>query len=153
MSLKRTKELQEDDGKGVKTLQYLAMKPRPQPQNEQAKAGEAVQLPLSGLVNPKHPLVILSHEIQWQAFEEAFGVYYSELGRPGISTRLMVALHYLKYQHDLSDEAVVAQWLENPYWQYFSGMTFFEHELPLDPSSMTNWRKRIGETGAELLLT
>jgi transposase, IS5 family len=128
------------------------MKPRPSPQDEQAKASAVMHLPLNGLVNPKHPLVILSHEIQWQAFDEAFGVHYSELGRPGISTRLMVALHYLKYQHDLSDEAVVAQWLENPYWQYFSGMTFFEHELPLDPSSMTKWRKRIGEKGAELLL-
>jgi IS5 family transposase len=28
----------------------------------------------------------------------------------------MVALHYLKYQHDLSDEDVVALWIENPYW-------------------------------------
>jgi transposase, IS5 family len=128
------------------------MKPRPSRQDEQAKATEVIKLPLKGLVNPKHPLVILSHEIQWQAFDEAFGIHYSELGRPGISTRLMVALHYLKYQHDLSDEGVVAQWLENPYWQYFSGMTFFEHELPLDPSSMTKWRKRIGEKGAELLL-
>jgi transposase, IS5 family len=135
-----------------KTLQYLGMKPRPSPQDEQAKATEVITLSLKGLVNPKHPLVILSHEIQWQAFDEAFGIHYSELGRPGISTRLMVALHYLKYQHDLSDEGVVAQWLENPYWQYFSGMTFFEHELPLDPSSMTKWRKRIGEKGAELLL-
>jgi IS5 family transposase len=33
----------------------------------------------------------------------------------------MVALHYLKYQHDLSDEVVVASWVENPYWQHFSG--------------------------------
>ena len=34
--------------------------------------------------------------------------------RPGISTRLMVALHYLKYQQDLSDEDVVVLWVENP---------------------------------------
>jgi transposase, IS5 family len=103
-------------------------------------------------VNPHHPLVILAHEVKWQGFDEAFGANYSDLGRPAISTRLMVALHYLKYQHDLSDEAVVAQWLENPYWQYFSGMKYFEHDLPLDPSSMTKWRKRIGEQGAETLL-
>jgi hypothetical protein len=35
-------------------------------------------------------------------------------GAPGIDTRLMVALHYLKYQHDLSDEEVVARWTETP---------------------------------------
>ena len=31
-------------------------------------------------------------------------------------------------------------------------MKYFEHELPCDPSSMTRWRKRIGEAGAEELL-
>jgi transposase, IS5 family len=64
----------------------------------------------------------------------------------------MVALHYLKYQHDLSDEAAVARWVENPYWQHFSGRQFFEHEMPVDPSSMTRWRKRLGEAGAEAML-
>jgi IS5 family transposase len=64
----------------------------------------------------------------------------------------MVALHYLKYTYNLSDEDVVATWVENPYWQYFSGMRFFEHKLPINPSSMTRWRKRIGEAGAEELL-
>ncbi len=51
-------------------------------------------------------------------------------------TRLLVALHYLKYQHDLSDEAVVQQWVENPYWQYFSGEQFFQHEMPLIPPAL-----------------
>jgi IS5 family transposase len=71
---------------------------------------------------------------------------------PGIPTRLMVALHYLKYTLDLSDEQVVRGWVENPYWQYLSGEKFFQHELPIDPSSMTRWRQRIGEAGAEELL-
>jgi hypothetical protein len=31
-------------------------------------------------------------------------------------------------------------------------MKFFEHELPINPSSMTRWRKPIGEAGAEELL-
>ena len=64
----------------------------------------------------------------------------------------MVALHYLKYTHNLSDDDVVAGWVENPYWQYFSGMKWFEHKIPIHPSSMCRWRKRIGEAGAEQLL-
>ena len=64
----------------------------------------------------------------------------------------MVALHYLKYQLDLSDEDVVAAWVENPYWQHFSGMRHFQHRMPVDPSSMTRWRKRLGEAGAEQML-
>jgi IS5 family transposase len=78
--------------------------------------------------------------------------YHPTHGAPGISTRLMVALHYLKYQHDLSDENVVAHWVENPYWQHFSGERYFQHRVPIEPSSMTRWRQRLGEAGAEQML-
>ena len=106
------------------------------------------------VVNRQHSLVRLADEVDWARFGEAFGVTYAEgVGRPGVPTRLMVALHYLTYAFDLSDEQVLAGWLENPYWQYLSGMKFFEHRLPIDASSMTRWRKRIGEAGAQELLT
>ena len=88
----------------------------------------------------------------WKAFDEKFGVGYAEEGRPAVETRLMVALNYLKWTYDLSDEDVVAGWVENPYWQYLSGRQYFEHVMPIDPSSMTRWRKRIGVEGAEELL-
>jgi IS5 family transposase len=52
----------------------------------------------------------------------------------------------------LDDEEVVARWVENPHWQYFCGDTFFRHELPCHPTSLTRWRKRIGEAGCERLL-
>mgnify|MGYP001492475842 CR=1 FL=1 len=64
----------------------------------------------------------------------------------------MVALHYLKYTFNLSDEDVVEAWVENPYWQHFSGNQYFEHSKPIDPTSMTRFRNRIGEAGAEELL-
>jgi IS5 family transposase len=63
-----------------------------------------------------------------------------------------VALHYLKYRHDLSDDVVQAQWVENPNWQHFSGRQFFEHGLPIQPSSISRWRKRLGEARAEAML-
>ena len=63
-----------------------------------------------------------------------------------------MSLHYLKYTHDLSEEAVLRGWVENPYWQYLSGMEHFEHEPPIDPSSMSRWRRRVGQAGAEELL-
>jgi IS5 family transposase len=64
----------------------------------------------------------------------------------------MVALHYLKYQHDLSDDLTLELWVQNPYWQHFSGAHFFQHERPCDASSMTRWRNRLGTAGAELML-
>ena len=125
---------------------------RPKREQEQPQR-ELFQVELEQLIDLHHPLVRPGMCIDWTSFEQALGAtYHPTQGAPGISTRLMVALHYLKYQHDLSDEDVVAAWVENPYWQYFSGMRDFQHSMPIDPSSMTRWRKRVGEAGAEKML-
>jgi IS5 family transposase len=114
---------------------------------------ELFEVELERLIDPSHALVRLGLCIDWSSFEQTLGgTYHPSQGAPGISTRLMVALHYLKYQLDLSDEDVVAAWVENPYWQHFSGMKHFQHRMPIDPSSMTRWRKRLGEAGAEQML-
>lgn len=123
------------------------MKPR-----ANAQQGNEGQIELSKIIHQKHAMVKLADEINWQGFEKDFGELYSDKGRPGISTRLLVALHYLKYLYDLSDEDVVYGCLENPYWQYLSGMRYFQHDLACDPSSLSRWRKRIGEKGGEKLL-
>jgi len=47
--------------------------------------------------------------------------------------------------HDLSEEVLCARWLENPYYQFFCGELSFCHELPFDRSSLTHWRRRLGE--------
>ena len=127
------------------------MKPMQSPQ--QTNQHDLFRSELVNMINPGHPLVKLSKAVDWKRLEDVFGeTYCPDNGRPAISTRLMVALHYLKYSYDLSDEDVVQGWLENPYWQYLSGMKFFQHELPIHPSSMTRWRNRIGEAGGEELL-
>mmetsp|Transcript_482 Transcript_482/g.319 ORF Transcript_482/g.319 Transcript_482/m.319 type:complete len:451 (+) Transcript_482:653-2005(+) len=108
---------------------------------------------LMQIIDSGHELVKLAKAVDWDRMDEVFGkTYCPDKGRPGISTRLMVSLHYLKYTYNLSDEDVVSGWIENPYWQYLSGMRFFGHKPPINPSSMTRWRVRIGEAGAEELL-
>ena len=127
------------------------MKPKKPPQNNRQK--DLFRVELSRIIDSRHGLVKMANAVDWDRLDELFGsTYCPDNGRPGVSTRLMVALHYLKYTHNLSDEDVVSGWVENPYWQYFSGMKCFEHKPPIDPSSMTRWRKRIGEAGAEELL-
>jgi len=126
------------------------MRPKSEPEQPQR---ELLQMDLEQLIDMSHPLARLGVSIDWQSFEQTLGsTYHPSQGAPGISTRLMVALHYLKYQQDLSDEDVVAVWVENPYWQHFSGMRYFQHRMPIDPSSMTRWRKRLGDAGAEQML-
>ena len=127
------------------------MKPKISPQ--QNRQANLFRPELVSMINPSHSLVRLSKVVDWEKLDETFGESFCpEKGRPAISTRLMVALHYFKYTFDLSDEEVIQGWIENPYWQYFSGMKYFEHKMPIHPSSMTRWRKRIGDVGAEELL-
>jgi len=98
------------------------------------------------LLNPAHPLLKLAGQIDWAAFDDAFGELYCEdNGAPAKATRLMVGLHYLKHTFNESDESVVAKWVENPYWQAFCGYTHMQHKPPIHPTCMTKWRKRIGE--------
>ena len=79
------------------------MKPKP---NVRQAQRELFRVELEQLVDAGHPLVKLGQQINWAGFEERLGATYAVAnGAPGRSTRLLVALHYLKYQHDLSDEA------------------------------------------------
>lgn len=127
------------------------MKPKKSANKNRQK--DLFRVELLQIIDSAHSLVKLADVVDWNRLEEVFGsTYCPDNGRPAISTRLMVALHYLKYTHNLSDDDVVSGWVENPYWQHFSGMKWFEHKLPIHPSSMSRWRKRIGDAGAEQLL-
>jgi transposase, IS5 family len=111
------------------------------------------RIELQHLVDRRHPLVQLADQIQWSQFESAFApLFCADNGRSTCPVRLMVGLHSLKHTFDLSDEGTVAQWVENPYWQYFCGGKFFEHRLPIDPSSMSRRRGRLQEAGVEQML-
>ena len=111
------------------------------------------RIELQHLVDRLHPLVQLADQIQWSEFDSAFApLFCADNGRAACPVRLMVGLHYLKHTFDLSDEDAVAQWVENPYWQYFCGGKFFEHRLPINPSSMSRWRGRLKEAGVETML-
>ena len=112
------------------------------------------RLELTNMVDRRHELVRLAELIDWSVFDREFGAQFaSTTGRPALPTRLVTGLLYLKHAFALSDEEVVARWVENPYWQHFCGERYFQHELPCDPSSLVRWRQRIGEAGVEWLLT
>ena len=108
---------------------------------------------LENLIDTRHELVKLSELIDWEHFDAQWGEAFCEVGRPAIATRLIAGLHYLKHTYRLSDEQVVKRWSENPYWQYFCGEIYFQHELPVNPSSLTRWRQRLGDKGMEVLLS
>lgn len=124
----------------------------PKPRSD-VREQDLFRMELVNLIDQRHELVKLAALIDWPAFVEAWGPKFeSTTGRPALDTRLMASLLYLKHAFALSDEDVVPRWVENPYWQHFSGQCYFQHELPCDPSSLVRWRQRIGEEGCEWLL-
>lgn len=110
---------------------------------------------LSNQIKPNHPLKILADTISWSVIEEEYANLFEEGnkgGRPATPVRLVVGLLLLEYLNDLSDEAVCENWVENAYWQYFCGYDFLQWELPLDPSSLSRWRGRLGKERLEQIL-
>jgi IS5 family transposase len=108
---------------------------------------------LTDLINLSHPLVKLAQEVSWDKMEVEFQNLYSEQGRPSIPIRKIAGLLLLKEMFKESDESVVERWIENAYWQYFTGEEFFQTKQPFDPSEFVHFRKRLKEEGLEFLLS
>lgn len=108
--------------------------------------------PVKQFINLEHEICVLADKINWESATDDFKGYYKDFGRPSVPLRRMIGLILLKYMYNLSDESVVDRWMENPYWQYFTGEVNFQTCKPFDPSEFVHFRKRIGEEGAERLL-
>jgi len=107
---------------------------------------------LREMCNPKEPLYRLSEKIDWPSIENELSPLYADFGRPAKPIRLMVGLHLLKHMYNLGDETVVKAWVLNPYYQFFTGESVFQWKVPVEPSDMVHFRKRIGEKGIERIL-
>lgn len=107
---------------------------------------------LDTIINMSHPLVKLGKLIDWEGLSNHFGQFYQDKGRPGIPLRLIGGLHILKHMYGLSDEGVCERWVHDPYFQYFCGEAYFCHDFPIERSSMTHWRQRVGDKSLEKLL-
>lgn len=101
------------------------------------------------MLDSNDPLIALADTIHWELFEDSFEKYYSIEGRPAKPIRLMVGLLLLKQLKNLSDEEIIEQWKQNPYYQYFCGFHEFQIALPCHSTDLVYFRKRIGTEGVE----
>lgn len=100
------------------------------------------------------PLIQLSQAIPWSEFEDNFSKHYSkDIGAPSKPIRLMVGLLLLKQLENLSDEHLVLQFKQNPYYQVFCGLTAFSLDLPCDSTELVKFRNRIGKAGFEKIFS
>jgi IS5 family transposase len=109
---------------------------------------------LDNIISLQHPLARLADRIDWEAMNQWLGGYYEQavVGQPPKPTRLTAGLLDLKHVFALSDEVLIARWVEHPYYRYFCGETYFQHEPPIHPTSLTRYRQRLGAPGCEELL-
>ena len=114
---------------------------------------EMFKVPLKHFIKEEHELVLLSKKIDWDQLDKDLSIYYcDDNGRPAIPIRTIAGIILLRRMFDESDESILDRWVENPYWQYFCGEVYFQHELPFDRTELIKFRKRIGEKGSEQLL-
>jgi IS5 family transposase len=118
---------------------------------EATGSGDLFRARLDQIIDLKHELVRLADAIDWDWIDGEIAPLFSDKGRPGIATRFAIGLLLLKHIYGLSDEDVCARWVENPYFQHFTGEEFFRHAFPHERSDLSHWRKRIGDK-LELLL-
>lgn len=114
---------------------------------------ELFRTPLQHFIKKDHELVLLSRKINWEQLESDLSIHYCEdNGRPSVPIRLITGILVLKRMFNESDESVLERWAENPYWQYFCGEVYFNHQAPFDRTELIKFRKRVGEKGCEQIL-
>ncbi|MCD6475128.1 MAG: IS5 family transposase [Anaerolineaceae bacterium] len=88
----------------------------------------------------------LSEVIPWDEFAKAYCQNMSsKRGRPAKAARLVIGAVIIKHKLCLSDEETIDQIRENPYLQYFVGLTTFQTKSPFVPSLFVEIRRRMGD--------
>ncbi|MDH3324653.1 MAG: IS5 family transposase [Candidatus Peregrinibacteria bacterium] len=106
---------------------------------------EEFETPFNNSLLADNRWVMLSKVVNWDKFAS---LYISKMnlgfGRPGVSPRIVLGALIIKHKENLGDRDVIATIQENPYMQYFVGLSGFSTKPVFDPSLFVEIRKRIG---------
>jgi hypothetical protein len=102
------------------------------------------ELPSERRLSEDNRWVIMASFIPWQEFEEDYSSFFSlEMGAPAKPFRMALGALIIKEKLGISDRETVEQIKENPYLQYFIGMSSYSNEAPFDASMLVHFRERI----------
>ena len=106
---------------------------------------EEFETPFESSLLPDNRWVKLAQVVPWDKFATIYmSVMNSEIGRPGISPRMVLGALIIKHFEKLDDRRVIANIQENLYMQYFVGLKGFCSKPIFDASLFVEIRKRIG---------
>lgn len=98
--------------------------------------------------------VALSSIVPWDTFASSYiSIMNSNIGRPGLSPRIVLGALIIKHIEKLDDRGVISAIQENPYMQFFIGLQEFNPHPVFDPSLFVEIRKRVGADVFDLLNT
>ncbi|BAY28699.1 transposase [Nostoc carneum NIES-2107] len=101
-------------------------------------------LPFEGKLSSENRWVIMADLIPWTEFEKEYSSSFSaDMGAPAKSFRMALGALIIKEKLGISDRETVEQIKENPYLQYFIGMSSYSNESPFDASMLVHFRSRI----------
>jgi transposase, IS5 family len=101
-------------------------------------------LPFGGKLSGENRWVTLCKLIPWEKFESEYAEQFSKgIGAPAKPFRMALGALIIKERLGTSDEETVEQIRENPYLQYFLGLSEYNNEAPFEASMMVHFRKRL----------
>lgn len=102
------------------------------------------ELPFSEKLSPDNRWVIMAELIPWSEFEATYAENFSEtMGAIAKPFRMALGALIIKEKLGVTDRETVEQIKENPYLQYFIGLSDYSNDSPFEPSMMVYFRKRI----------
>lgn len=105
---------------------------------------ENFYLPFGGKLSATNRWVQLADLIPWHQFESEYAQHFSEdTGAPAKGFRLALGALIIKEKLGTSDRETLEQIRENPYLQYFLGLSEFCDTPPFDSSMFVHFRKRL----------
>ncbi len=106
--------------------------------------------PMGLKMNPENRWVKLADLIPWEKFEANYAEQFpSNTGNVAKPLRMALGSLIIQTKFQYSDRELVEQITENPYLQYFIGLSGYQEEAPFDASTLVLFRKRIS---AEMLM-
>jgi transposase, IS5 family len=116
------------------------------PIDTQPISSEKFELPFEGKLDPNNRWVLMSELIPWSEFEEEYSSKLSsEMGAPAKTFRIALWSLIIKEKLGISDRETVEQIRENPYLQYFIGLSRYSNEIPFYPSLMVYFMLKISQ--------
>ena len=92
----------------------------------------------------------MADRIPWNEFEKKYAeLFPSDTGNVAKPLRMALGSLIIQAKFQFSDRELVEQLTENPYLQYFIGLSGYQEEAPFDASTLVLFRKRIS---AEMLM-